>query len=123
VTKVHRIIALLAIVLGIAVLVGACAAPQSSVPKTAPPPPSPAQPATLTVGQLAEQGKVVFATKATCHGDSGQGGRAPAIIGANAQLAKYNNAKELCFMVLQNKFATADTAIDPNQLERLVLKK
>ena len=74
----------------IALLMGACAAPEST-------PAAPASQPTsqLTVGQLAEQGKTVLANYGQCHGDSGQGLRAPAIIGPNAQLAKYNNAKEL----------------------------
>jgi hypothetical protein len=120
----------------------------SPVPAPAPSP-TPAPPtAQLTAGQLAEQGKTVLANFGQCHGDSGQGFRAPALIGPNSQLVKYKNAKELlgyisstmpadkpgsltqqqylqvlCFMLVQNKFVTADTPVDPNQLERLVLNK
>jgi len=102
----------------------------------------------LTAGQFAEQGKTVLANFGQCHGDSGQGQKAPAIIGPNSQLAKFKNAKDLldyisstmpanapgsltqqqylqvlCFILVQNKFVTADTPVDPSQLERLVLTK
>ncbi len=126
-----------------------CAA-SKPIPTSPTPAPTPTTSpiAQLTAGQLAEQGKTVLANFGQCHGDSGQGLRAPAIIGSSAQLAKYNNAKELlgyisstmpadkpgsltqqqylqvlCFILVQNKFVTADTPVDPNQLERLVLKK
>ena len=142
----------LAFIIVAALLTSGCTAskPAPTPTPASPPAPTPTPPpaSQLTVGQLAEQGKTVLATKGSCHGESGQGLRAPAIIGPNAQLTKYNNAKQLldyirstmpanapgsltqqeylqvlCYILLQNKFVAADTAIDPNQLERLVLKK
>lgn len=142
-----------AVILAMTLVSGACSAskptptPAPTAPSTSAPVPSPTPAPALTAGQLAEQGKTVLATKGGCHGEGGQGLRAPAIIGSNAQLAKYNNAKQLldyikstmpanapgsltqqeylqvlCFMLLQNKFVTAETAIDPSQLERIALK-
>lgn len=141
--KLYVGILMLSIVV-LALFFSSCAAPQAT-PVAKPLPPSTLQ---LTVGQLAQQGKTVLSVKGGCHGDSGQGLRAPAIIGSNAQLAKYNNAKGLlnyitatmpanapgsltqqeylqvlCYILLQNNFAAPDTAIDPNNLEVIELKK
>ena len=136
-SKIYTVVLL---ILAVALLTSACA-PSMPAPTAAPA-------TSVTVGQLAEQGKTVLATKGSCHGENGQGFKAPAIIGSNAQMAKYNNAKQLldyisstmpanapgsltqqeyvqvlCFILRQNKFVSADTAIDPNQLERITLKK
>jgi len=101
------------------------------------------------VGQLADAGKTVFASRcAGCHGQKGEGGRAPAIIGANANLTKYTDAQGLFnyistampmnapgslsqqdylqalgFLLLQNQFATASTPADSNRLSSILLKK
>lgn len=49
-----------------------------------------------TAGQLADSGKTVYADScASCHGAQGQGGTGPAIIGANANLGKYDTAQGL----------------------------
>jgi len=41
-------------------------------------------------------GQTVYAARcAGCHGASGSGGSAPALIGASAQLSKYGNARAL----------------------------
>jgi mono/diheme cytochrome c family protein len=143
----------------ISLLTGACTTPApqpSPSPSPAPAPvptptptPTPAPSGQLTAGQLAEQGKAVLAQYAgACHGPDGEGGRAPAITGSRAQLAKYNNAGQLlnyirttmppnspgslspdqylqvlCYLLVQNQFVTPQTAINPNQLESLQLKQ
>ncbi len=102
-----------------------------------------------TAGQLAEQGKTVFASHcAKCHGDQGQGVTAPANIGPNAQLDKYSTAKGLydyvstlmpndapgsltpdeylqvtSFLLLQNNFVTPETPISPSTLGGISLTK
>jgi mono/diheme cytochrome c family protein len=46
-----------------------------------------------TYSQYAAEGQILFSVKCSlCHGDKGQGGQAPAIIGAGAALAKYSTA-------------------------------
>lgn len=101
------------------------------------------------MAQMAEAGNTVFASRcARCHGDSSQGLRAPAVIGANAQLAKYNTAQGLlgfvstampmnapgslspleyqqvlAFLLVQNNFTTAGTQFDVNQLGSVPLQK
>ncbi|MFH1032427.1 MAG: c-type cytochrome [Chloroflexota bacterium] len=116
-------------------------------------PPAPTQPtsptgASQTIGQLSDAGKTVFAGKcAGCHGDQGQGSRAPAIVGSSASLQKYNTAQglldfissampppapgsysrqeylqALCFLLVQNNFASAGTAFNENALSGLQLK-
>jgi cytochrome c len=53
-------------------------------------------PAGSTFGANAQDGQTTFAKFCTrCHGASGQGITAPAIIGSNANLAKYGTAKGL----------------------------
>jgi mono/diheme cytochrome c family protein len=54
------------------------------------------QASAVTAGQLAEQGKTVYARScAACHGDQGQGANAPALIGTGEGLAKYGDAQQL----------------------------
>src|SRR5579885_1070795 len=51
-------------------------------------------PAGPTAGELANQGKMVFASNcAKCHGDKGQGVTAPSLIGPKNDLVKYKTAK------------------------------
>jgi cytochrome c len=66
--------------------------------------PSPTSPqasaAGATFGQLSQQGATIYAAKcANCHGNKGEGGQAPAVIGSNANLAKYNTAQGLLSFV------------------------
>jgi mono/diheme cytochrome c family protein len=101
-----------------------------------------------TAGELTASGQTVFATYCTaCHGDNGQGVTAPAIIGSNAHLAKYNTAQGLLdfvdtvmpanapgslsaqqylevvtYLLVQNNDVTSDTVINTNQLGAITLK-
>lgn len=128
-------------------LVSACASPPPAPSQPAPPQPAPI--AKPTMGQYADAGKVVFTSRcAGCHGDAGQGVRAPAIIGANANLGKYKDAQGLlnfistvmppnapgslpqqdysqvlAFLLVQNNFTSPETPFDPNQLSSLPLTK
>ncbi len=109
---------------------------------------SPPATATQTFGQLADAGRSVFASRcAQCHGDNGQGLNAPAVIGSNANLGKYNTAQGLLdyidvtmpfnapgslssqeysnvlgFLLVQNNYVSASTAFDSNQLKNILLK-
>ncbi len=102
-----------------------------------------------TAGQLADQGKLVFARHcAKCHGDQGQGVTAPANIGPNAQLEKYKTAKGLydyvstlmpndapgslspqeylqvvSYLLVENNFVKPDTPINPNTLDSIPLTR
>jgi len=101
---------LLTIVIGISlVFTGACGSPgPASSPAATPGQTQQTAPATTasngpTAGELATAGKTVFAGKcAGCHGDQGQGRTAPAVIGAGANLAKYNTGKGLYDFVSTN---------------------
>ena len=146
------VIIFLAICLVLASLTVACtSAPQPTpapTPATSPTPtPPPTTSSQVTAGQLAEQGKTVFANCSGCHGQNGESIRAPAVIGPNAQMAKYNNAKQLLtfisttmpknapgslsqeqylqllsYLLVQNQFVTPETVINPNQLDSVQLK-
>jgi mono/diheme cytochrome c family protein len=102
----------------------------------------------LTFGQMADSGKTVFAGHcASCHGAQGQGGRAPAVIGGDAHLAKYNTAQGLLdfvdatmpantpgslshqdyldvvsYLCVQDNDVSADTAFDEGHLDNIPLK-
>lgn len=102
----------------------------------------------MTFAQLAESGKTVFASRcANCHGDQGQGVTAPGLIGANANLGKYGTAEGLlnfidtsmpldapgklshqeylqmlCFLLVQNNYASGSTIFDENALGNVQLK-
>jgi mono/diheme cytochrome c family protein len=66
----------------------------TSVPVASPTRAEAASTAGTTAGDLASQGKTVFASNcAKCHGDQGQGVTAPALIGPNSDLVKYKTAK------------------------------
>jgi mono/diheme cytochrome c family protein len=125
--------------------VSACASSQPTMSPSS----TVAKPTESTAGQLAESGKTTFANRcARCHGDNGQGATAPAVIGPDAALGKYNTAQGLldfvdttmpmnapgslsrqeylqvlCFLLVQNQFVPADTVFDPNSLGSLSLKK
>lgn len=90
---------------------GACsggAAPAPAAPPTAAPPA--AAPTTVpggtpanVAGDLAILGKTVFtANCARCHGDQGQGGTAPRLIGSGNALAKYGTAQGLLAFISTN---------------------
>ncbi|MBI4295538.1 MAG: hypothetical protein HY667_00325 [Chloroflexi bacterium] len=118
-------------------------------PKLPPTPPPPPTFAPAPIGRLAEGGRLIMANICSkCHGNRGQGGIGPAIIGANAALQKFETARGLfdyiriampleapgsltpqeylevmSFLMLQNGFAGAGTTLNPNGLEELPLKK
>jgi cytochrome c len=120
-------------------LLGGCSAPAASPTSSAGP----------TFGQSADAGKTVYAATCTgCHGASGQGGTAPALIGSGANLGKYTNAQGLLdfmsvsmpfsapgsltrqqyldllsFLLVQNNYVSAGTAFDSGQLRSIPLTK
>jgi hypothetical protein len=60
-------------------------------------------PASFTFGTNAQAGQTAFANFCVrCHGASGQGVTAPAVIGANANLIKFSTAKGLLDFVSTN---------------------
>jgi hypothetical protein len=127
----------------------ATTAPTTAPAATAAPTKAPATTGGNTAGPLADLGKAVFAKScARCHGDQGQGANALAIIGASANLARYETAKGLYtkisttmpkaapgslqaaeyqqllgFLLLQNKLVQSDTALDDSALAGIALKK
>lgn len=110
--------------------------------------PSPT-PTGQTIGQLADLGNTVFGNRCQgCHGAGGQGGRAPALVGASSNISKYTTAKGLldyigtampknapasltadeyrqvvCYLLVQNQFAVSTRAFDANRLADIALKK
>jgi len=136
----------------------ACAPSPATTTPTATPPtttsPSPVPPLTTkpgvqTIGQLAEAGRATFANRcAGCHGQGGQGGKAPVLVGTNANLGKYNTAQGLmdyissampmnapgslprqdylnilCFLLLDNNYAVPESAFNESTLGNISLKK
>jgi len=88
----HRVIIAGLVVLAVAVILTGCPSTATPTPTASPP----TTPAAQTMGQLAELGKTVYAANcAGCHGSDGQSGQAPALVGANANLGKYNTAAGL----------------------------
>jgi mono/diheme cytochrome c family protein len=78
----------LLVILAAGIQAAGCSQSATTTPSTVPTPP--------TVGEAAAAGEPVFASHcAGCHGVTGGGGRAPAIIGASAHLEKYNTAQGL----------------------------
>ncbi len=152
---------MLALALGI--VLGACgggptpaAAPTVEAPGTgataAPPAGSPTAPPAAggtTAGQLADQGKTVFADRcAACHGQQGEGLTAPANIGPSANLGKYGTAKGLydyvrttmpqdapgslsedqylaavSYLLVENGFVEPEMPMDQTHLESIQLSK
>ncbi|MDP2932353.1 MAG: c-type cytochrome [Chloroflexota bacterium] len=134
-----RFISFIAII-ALTLLASAC----SSGPPAPPPTPTNGP----SIGQLASAGQAVFANRcARCHGANGQGVTAPPVIGASANLGKYNTAQGLyafistvmpldapgalsqaeyqqllCLLLVQNNFATANTPFDQTKLGNIPLK-
>ena len=119
------------------------------VPATLPaatPAPPPADPAAAS---LAAAGQTVFANNCVpCHGASGEGVTAPAIIGPEADLARYKTARGLLdfvsgampqgspgsltgeeylqvvvFLLVQNEFIDPDTPLDAGKLAGISLER
>jgi mono/diheme cytochrome c family protein len=119
----------------------------SNVPLSAATSTSPTSGDSSSFGQLAQLGQAVYAGEcAACHGSSGQGSSAPALIGASSNLGTFQNANSLLsfisktmpltapgslsqeqywellsFLILQNDFVSAQTAFDPNALSQITL--
>ena len=105
-------------------------------------------PGAPTAGELASSGQGVYASHcAGCHGKNGQGVTAPAVIGSNQALAKYNTAQGLlkfitevmpasnpgslssqqylevtAYLLVQNNFVTDGQAMDSASLSGITLK-
>ncbi len=101
-----------------------------------------------TWGKQASAGGSVFSgTCASCHGGHGQGNTAPAIIGPNEQLSKYQTAQGLLnfvsaampfynpgtlsqqqysdvvvYLLVQNQFVNPNSTSDPGQFGNITLK-
>ncbi len=80
-------------------LLAACASPAPTPTPTVTPVPvvaSPSVPAVPTWSQSAEGGKTIFTDRcAKCHGDQGQGGFAPSVMGPSAHLEKFSTVQGL----------------------------
>jgi len=103
----------------------------------------------VTFGQYADEGKAVFTQNcAKCHGDQGQGGVGPAIMGTSATLQKFDTAqglnafitvampmdapgtlspqdyqRVLGYLMVQNGFAVRDTPFNAEKLQDYQLKR
>lgn len=133
------IVALLVLVAG--VFTAACSGASQTT--------TPSQPSGPTAEQLASAGKTVYTSRcAGCHGDSGQGVRAPAIIGTGASLGKYNTAQGLLnfvstvmpannpgslsqqdnldvvtYLLVQNNFVSTGAVLETSHLDSIRLNK
>ena len=102
-----------------------------------------------SVDQLSQAGRTVYSSNCIrCHGDNGQGVTGPAVIGTGANLNKYNTAKGLydylstampafapgslppqsylqvlVYLLVENKYLSAGTMLDPSQLNNIKLTK
>jgi hypothetical protein len=102
----------------------------------------------LTFGDMATSGGTIYEKYAAkCHGQSGQGGSGPSLIGSKAGLAKYNTAQGLldyvkktmpvgspgslthqdylnvlCYLLLRNNFVSGSTVFNESQLVNIELK-
>lgn len=120
---------------------GTSTSPNTSASSTSPTGPT-------TAGQLADAGKVVFASRcAKCHGASGQGITGPVLVGTTNTLDKYGTAQGLLdfidrampldapaslssqeylqvvsFLLVQNNFISASSTLDASQLSSVALK-
>ena len=114
--------------------------------RTPPPAVTTTAPVAVTVGDLGEKGAAVFTAKcARCHGDTGQGFVGPPVVGEFADLKKYGDGQSLLtymkanmpfdapgsltaeeysyvisYILLENRFATAEAAFD--ELNRIRLE-
>ena len=129
--------------------------PQSPAPAVQPSQPAISQPAssvsagqTTTAGQLADQGKSVYAQMcARCHGDSGQGKVGPLLIGPSSTLSAYGTGQGLfnfvstvmpadapgslskadylrvvAYLLVQNNFVSPQSSLDQSTLSSVNLK-
>ncbi|XUW99756.1 MAG: c-type cytochrome [Dehalogenimonas sp.] len=102
----------------------------------------------VTFGQLAQSGQVLYQSKcAVCHGDNGQGVRAPALWGSNSHLSDLGNAQLLlnyttsamppgsasslsrqnhidiiCYLLIQSNAVTGNSTFNEAQLSSILLK-
>jgi cytochrome c len=97
---------------------------------------------------MATLGKTIYDKYgASSHGQNGQGGSSPALMGSHATLTKYNTAQGLltyistnmpleapgslshqdyldilCYLLVQNNYVPADTVFNESQLSNITLK-
>ncbi len=97
---------------------------------------------------MAVLGKTIYDKfGASSHGENGRGGSAPALIGSNSNLAKFNTAQGLlnfistsmpleapgslshqdylnvlCYLLVQNNYVSAKTVFNESQLINIALK-
>ena len=104
----------LAFIMILVLMLGGC--PSGS---TTPPATTPIATTTTTgqtAGQLSSAGQAVFSTRcAGCHGSSGQGVTAPAVIGASAGLTKYATAQGLFNYISANMPGNAPGSLSQQQ--------
>jgi mono/diheme cytochrome c family protein len=145
-----------AAIVAVLILGGYCLACTASSSSARPSQAQTAQPASATLpagvstaGQLADAGQPVYTRScAKCHGDSGQGTLAPAIMGSKASLSQYNTGQGLlqfistvmpadapgtlskteylqvvAYLLVQNNFVSAQSVLDANTLNSTVLKR
>jgi mono/diheme cytochrome c family protein len=75
-----------------------------------------AKAATTTAGQLADQGRAVYATScAGCHGAQGEGGTAPALIGQNVTFPRFSTAQDLLGYITQRMPANHPGSLSAEQ--------
>ena len=87
----YVLIAALLIIIGAGVFAG-CSQQSTPAPST----PAPSSPTPPKAAQVADLGATVYTSHcANCHGATGGGASAPALIGANAHLGKYNTGQGL----------------------------
>jgi cytochrome c len=101
-----------------------------------------------TFNAMATLGKTIYDKYgASSHGQNGQGGSSPALMGSHATLTKYNTAQGLltyistnmpleapgslshqdyldilCYLLVQNNYVPADTVFNESQLNNITLK-
>jgi mono/diheme cytochrome c family protein len=93
----------------------------SPSPQTGTPASPTASAAGLTFGQLANTGQTIYTNScALCHGDSGQGGTASSIIGARANLQKYNTAQGLFDYIRTNMPASAPGSLPLDKYQQVM---
>jgi cytochrome c len=93
-------------------IVGACAPKPTVTPPTA---------AAATIGELAGPGGTVFSNRcAGCHGNEGQGGFGPPLMGAQATLGRYGNAGALYDFIRQAMPFNAPGSLPQHEYEQVL---
>ena len=137
----------LLVIMASGAFISSCASSNAPAP-TGPPQTPVTAPTPPAAGEVARAGETVFASGCGgCHGNTGGGGRGPAIIGSKASLSKYNTAQDLfdyisttmpksnpgslshqdylnlvSFLLVQNDYLPKDSAFLESQLSNVSLK-